>query len=47
MKIGIDIDDTLTEIKDLLTKSATAYAKSLGKDVSSENINITDIYNRR
>lgn len=44
MRIGIDIDDTLTEIKDQLTNKAIEYAKSLGKntDIKQE---IHDIYN--
>lgn len=42
MRIGIDIDDTLTSIKDKLTDAAIRYAKSLNKDV---DYNIVDIYN--
>ena len=44
MRIGIDIDDTLTDIKDQLTNKAMEYAKSLGKntDIKKE---IHDIYN--
>lgn len=33
MRIGIDIDDTMTNIKDKLTSAAIQYAKSLNKDV--------------
>ena len=33
MRIGIDIDDTLTNIKDKLTKAARNYAISLKKDL--------------
>lgn len=39
MRIGIDIDDTLTEIKEQLDKSAYEYAKKLGKN----NITIKEI----
>ena len=41
MIIGIDIDDTLTDIKDELQEQALILAKSLGK-VINENININD-----
>ncbi len=37
MIIGIDIDDTLTDIRDELNKSALNYAKKLGKNVSNNN----------
>ena len=33
MKIGIDIDDTLTDVKDELIEAGEKYAKSLGKDI--------------
>lgn len=33
MRIGIDIDDTLTDIKDDLDKAAYEYAKELGKEI--------------
>lgn len=33
MKIGIDIDDTLTDIRDELKEAALEYARKLGKDV--------------
>ena len=47
MRIGIDIDDTLTNIKDKLTKAARNYAISLKKDLPKEmkNHQIVDIYN--
>lgn len=45
MRIGIDIDDTMTNIKDKLTNSAIQYAKSLNKDVQYIDYNIVDIYN--
>ena len=45
MRIGIDIDDTMTNIKDKLTNSAIQYAKSLNKDVQNIDYNIVDIYN--
>ena len=37
MIIGIDIDDTLTDIRDELKEAATNYAKKLGKDVNNED----------
>lgn len=45
MKIGIDIDDTLTNIKDKLTNAAFEYAKSLNKSVENKDLKIKDIYN--
>ena len=33
MRIGIDIDDTLTNVKDKLIEAGEKYAKSLGKDI--------------
>ena len=33
MRIGIDIDDTLTNVKDKLIEAGGKYAKSLGKDI--------------
>ena len=46
MRIGIDIDDTMTEIKEKLTKAAIKYAKSLNKDIQTiDNNDIVDIYN--
>ena len=33
MRIGIDIDDTLTDVKDELIKAGENYARSLGKDI--------------
>ncbi len=36
MKIGIDIDDTLTDVKDELIKAGEKYARSLGKDIKVE-----------
>ena len=33
MRIGIDIDDTLTDVKDELIEAGEKYARSLGKDV--------------
>ena len=44
MRIGIDIDDTMTNIKDKLTSAAIQYAKSLNKDVQNIDYNIVDIY---
>lgn len=37
MIIGIDIDDTLTDIRDELKKAAKDYAKKLGKNINSED----------
>lgn len=45
MRIGIDIDDTMTKIKDRLTNAAMQYAKSLNKKVDNKKYNIVDIYN--
>lgn len=45
MRIGIDIDDTLTDVKDKLTNAAKEYAISLNKTVSSDTYKINDIYN--
>lgn len=45
MKIGIDIDDTLSDIKDKLTKAAQEYAISLNKNIENKDIEIVDIYN--
>ena len=46
MRIGIDIDDTMTDIKEELTKAAIKYAKSLNKDIQSiDNNDIVDIFN--
>lgn len=45
MRIGIDIDDTLTDIKDQLTTAAKDYAISLNKPVQNKEYQIVDIYN--
>lgn len=45
MRIGIDIDDTLTDIKEQLTNEAFEYAKMLNKKIANQNIEISDIYN--
>lgn len=45
MRIGIDIDDTMTDIKDQLTSAAVKYAKSLNKNVIDTNNDIVDTYN--
>ena len=45
MRIGIDIDDTITNIKDKLTNAAIEYAKNLNKEVKNTDYNIVDIYN--
>lgn len=44
MRIGIDIDDTLTDVKDELYEACKKYAKSLGKKLPKD-INIEDKYN--
>ena len=33
MRIGIDIDDTLTDVKEELIEAGEKYARSLGKDI--------------
>lgn len=42
MKIGIDIDDTLTDINEELENAALEYAKKLGKDKAKDVANIVD-----
>ncbi len=37
MIIGIDIDDTLTDIRDELKKAAIDYAKKLGKNITNQD----------
>lgn len=44
MRIAIDIDNTMTNIKDKLTNAAIKYAKSLKKDLHNIDYNIVDIY---
>ena len=41
MKIEIDRDDTLTDIKDSLTKAAQEYAISLNKNIENKEIELT------
>ena len=36
MNIGIDIDDTLTDVKNELIKAGENYARSLGKDIKAD-----------
>lgn len=43
MKIGIDIDNTITNIKEQLESAAIQYAKSLGK--KPKNKSLTDTHN--
>lgn len=38
MRIGIDIDNTLTEVQEKLNKAAYAYAVSLGKNLDSYEV---------
>lgn len=45
MRIGIDIDDTLTNIKDKLNNAALEYAKSLNKSIENKDLKINDTYN--
>lgn len=45
MKIGIDIDNTLTEIQEELNKAAFDYAISLGKKIDNEENSLEDIKN--
>lgn len=45
MRIGIDIDDTLTDIRDKLNNAAFEYAKNLNKQIKNDNVEINDIYN--
>lgn len=42
MIIGIDIDDTLTDIRDQLKEAALNYAKKLGKKINNEDTYIED-----
>lgn len=42
MKIGIDIDNTLTDIEDELMKAALDYAKSLNKTMNTKYLNSND-----
>ena len=45
MRIGIDIDNTLTDINDKLTNAAVEYAKTLNKYVENTSLKINDIHN--
>lgn len=45
MIIGIDIDNTLTEVQEELNQAAFEYAKKLGKDVNDANNPLEDIKN--
>ena len=45
MRIGIDIDNTLTEIQDELNKAAFDYAISLGKKIENYDNPMEDIKN--
>lgn len=42
MRIGIDIDDTLTDINEELENAALEYAKKLGKDKAKDVTNLVD-----
>lgn len=43
MKIGIDIDNTLTEVQEELNKAAFEYAISLGKKIDNYDNSMEDI----
>lgn len=45
MKIGIDIDNTLTKVQEKLNKATFDYANSLGKNIKDCNISMKDINN--
>jgi len=45
MRIGIDIDDTLTDIKDRLNIAAYEYAKSLNKKIDNKYVPVNDKFN--
>ena len=45
MKIGIDIDNTLTEVQEELNKAAFEYAISLGKKIDNYDNQMEDIKN--
>ena len=45
MRIGIDIDDTLTNIKEEMTKAVFKYAESLNKNIVNEDLEINDKHN--
>ena len=47
MKIGIDIDNTLTEVQEELNKAAFEYAISLGKKIDNYDNPMEDIKNNR
>ncbi len=45
MRIGIDIDNTITEVQEELNKAAYEYAIKLGKNIDNEENNLEDIKN--
>ncbi len=45
MKIGIDIDNTITEVQDELNNAAYKYAIKLGKNINSIENTLEDIKN--
>lgn len=45
MIIGIDIDNTITEVQDELNSAAYEYAIKLGKDIKNDKNPIEDIKN--
>lgn len=45
MRIGIDIDDTITDIKEELNRAAVKYAISLNKAVENKEYKIVDSKN--
>ena len=47
MNIGIDIDNTLTEIQEELNKAAYDYAIKLGKNINNAENQLEDIKNKK
>jgi hypothetical protein len=47
MRIGIDIDNTLTEVQDKLNKPAFEYAIQLGKNIDNYDNPMENIKNNR
>ena len=45
MRIGIDIDNTITEVQDELNKAAYEYAVKLGKNINNDENPLEDIQN--
>ena len=47
MKIGIDIDNTITEVQEELNNAAYEYAIKLGKNINNAENSFEDIKNNR